>query len=79
MLLFFIAFLTLRFLSVDVFKVVFFVVGLSLIPPSRLGFQDMVFAFIAACVSVTLSFAMFATLAGGCAYRSLCMSLPALW
>ncbi|KAF2542756.1 hypothetical protein F2Q68_00029051 [Brassica cretica] len=90
MLLFFIAFFTLRFLSLVVIKVVFLVVSLPLILPSSLGFQDMVFgdltsiargrlhddfvlstlpfmfpylvaAFIVACVSVTLSFAMFAT------------------
>ncbi|KAH0894416.1 hypothetical protein HID58_056845, partial [Brassica napus] len=61
MLLFLIAFFTLRFLSLVVFKVVFLVVGLPLILSSRLGFQDMVFAFIAVCVSVTFSFAMFAT------------------
>ncbi|KAF3508918.1 hypothetical protein F2Q69_00008738 [Brassica cretica] len=61
MLLFFIAFFTLRFLSLVVFEVDFLVVGLPSSLPSRLGFQDMVFAFIAACVSVTLPFAMFAT------------------
>ncbi|KAL0838252.1 hypothetical protein Bca101_090142 [Brassica carinata] len=52
MLLFFIAFFTLRFLelhlfglsqSLVVFEVVFLVVGLPLLLPSRLGFQDMVF------------------------------------
>ncbi|KAF2608868.1 hypothetical protein F2Q68_00046142 [Brassica cretica] len=47
--------------SLVVFEVVFLVVGLPSILPSRLGFQDMVFAFVAACVSVTLPFAMFAT------------------
>ncbi|KAF3534622.1 hypothetical protein DY000_02043472 [Brassica cretica] len=61
LLLFFIAFFTLRFLSLVVFEVVFLVVGLPLILPSRLGFQDKVLAFIAACVSVALSFAMFVT------------------
>ncbi|KAF3522339.1 hypothetical protein F2Q69_00046456 [Brassica cretica] len=54
LLLFFIAFFTLRFLSLVVSEVVFLVVGLPLIFPSRI-------AFIAACVSVTLSFAMFIT------------------
>ncbi|KAH0885774.1 hypothetical protein HID58_061870, partial [Brassica napus] len=78
--------------SLVVFEVVFLVVSLPSIVPSRLGFQDMVFgdinsiarvrlhdlmnfvlstlpsmfphlvaAFIAACISVTLSFAMFTT------------------
>ncbi|KAF3599134.1 hypothetical protein F2Q69_00036481 [Brassica cretica] len=47
--------------SLDIFEVVFLVVGLPPILLSRLGFQDMVFAFIAACVSLTLPFAMFAT------------------
>ncbi|KAH0869623.1 hypothetical protein HID58_076645, partial [Brassica napus] len=47
--------------SLVIFEVVFLVVGLPSIVPSRLGFQNMVFAFIAACIFVTLPFAMFAT------------------
>ncbi|KAF3598809.1 hypothetical protein F2Q69_00034483 [Brassica cretica] len=58
-----------------VFDVVFFVVGLPSILSGRLGFQDLVFAFIASLVA--LSFTMFDTRATDCDSGALSIYVPA--